>query len=116
MKIAANPVDSQDLFLYHKTTYRKTYDDAIVPGCDDVLLWNERGQMTESTIANLVVEINGELFTPPLECGLLAGTLRAKLLHEGKIMERILTKDHTTSASRIFLINSVRQWRECLLF
>jgi para-aminobenzoate synthetase/4-amino-4-deoxychorismate lyase len=38
---------------------------------DDVLLWNERDEVTESTIANLVAEIDNSWWTPPLSCGLL---------------------------------------------
>ena len=59
-----------------------------------------------------VVEIDGELYTPPVECGLLAGTFRQKLLEEGKIRERIISVEECRRGSRIFLINSVRKWRE----
>lgn len=113
-RLAPSPVDSNNLFLYHKTTHRTMYDDALasVSDCDDVILWNERGEITESTIANVVVEIDGELFTPPVECGLLAGTFRAKLLSEGKIKERIIAKEELVNAEQAFLINSVRKWRK----
>ena len=49
------------VWLYHKTTRREIYDEAAAsrPDCDDVLLWNDRGELTESTIANVVVEIGG---------------------------------------------------------
>ncbi|MBI5473102.1 MAG: aminodeoxychorismate synthase component I, partial [Ignavibacteriae bacterium] len=91
VRLAATPVDSQNPFIYHKTTFRKVYDDALASAsdCDDVILWNERGDVTESTIANVVVEIDGKLYTPPIECGLLAGTLRERLLREGSIKERV---------------------------
>ena len=44
-----------------------------IPGYDDVLLFNEKGEVTESTIANMAVEIEGKLCTPPVQCGLLPG-------------------------------------------
>jgi para-aminobenzoate synthetase / 4-amino-4-deoxychorismate lyase len=74
--LAAAAVNSSDIFLFHKTTHRAVYEHARagVPDCDDVLLYNERGELTEFTIGNLVVEMDGELVTPPIECGLLAGT------------------------------------------
>ena len=58
VRLARRPVDSRDIFLYHKTTWRKVYDEARreLPDCEDVLLFNERGELTESTIANLVLE------------------------------------------------------------
>lgn len=37
---------------------------------DDVLLWNERGEITETCAANIVVQFGDDFFTPPVECGL----------------------------------------------
>lgn len=114
---ARAPVNQGDVFLYHKTTFRNVYDSARAsrPDCDDVLLWNSRGEVTESTTANLVAELNGQLMTPPVECGLLAGTLRAHLLGSGEIVERVLTRQDILSASRLYLINSVRKWIDVTL-
>ena len=39
------------------------------------MLWNERGEITESCTANVVIDLNGERITPPLDCGLLAGII-----------------------------------------
>ena len=82
---------------------------------DDVLLWNDRGEVTECTIGNVVVEIDGVRYTPPVESGLLAGTFRAELLDQGLIRERVLTKSDVASAPRLWLINSVRGWVEARL-
>ena len=73
--VAPGRADPSDPFLYHKTTNRGLYEAAraACPGYDDVLLLNERGEVTESTIANVAVEIEGKLCTPPVECGLLPG-------------------------------------------
>ncbi|HEU4931356.1 MAG TPA: aminodeoxychorismate synthase component I [Pyrinomonadaceae bacterium] len=102
VKLAREPVDSSDRFLFHKTTRRR--------GGDDVIFWNERGEVTESSIANLVVSIDGELFTPPIECGLLPGVFRNHLLAEGKIKERVITIEEFENANEFFLINSIRKW------
>ena len=117
LRLAKTPIDSNNVFLYHKTTHRKVYDDALasVSDCDDVVLWNERGEVTESTIANVVVEIGSELFTPPVECGLLAGVFRSQLLKEGRFKERMITIDELKRSSHVFLVNSVRMWREARL-
>jgi para-aminobenzoate synthetase/4-amino-4-deoxychorismate lyase len=112
MALAGEPIDSRDPFLYHKTTNREAYQHALAsrPGADDVLLFNEKNQVTESTIANLVfeLELEGRLFTPPIECGLLAGTARAQLLNEGRIGERTIKVDELAMAPRLYLLNSVR--------
>jgi para-aminobenzoate synthetase/4-amino-4-deoxychorismate lyase len=78
---------------------------------DDVLLHNERGELTEFTIGNLVVEVNERLFTPPILCGLLPGTFRAHLLETGQVAERIIRMEELKVCKKIFLVNSVRKWR-----
>jgi para-aminobenzoate synthetase/4-amino-4-deoxychorismate lyase len=113
LAIAKQPVDSGDVFLYHKTTNRTVYEKAKAdfPDADDVLLFNERGEVTESCIANIVVEMDGRKVTPPVSCGLLAGTFRTELLEKGEIYEQIVTLDDLKRADAICLINSVRKWR-----
>ncbi|MCZ6727599.1 MAG: aminodeoxychorismate synthase component I [Acidobacteria bacterium] len=112
LALAGRAVDSADPFLYHKTTHRAVYERALLERSqfDDVVLWNERGELTETTIANLVLEVGGERFTPPLSSGLLAGTLRADLLARGEIRERVLHKPDLTACSAVHLINSVQGW------
>lgn len=120
--LAKHPIDSRNVFLFHKTTRREIYpsprdQDAIHggKGIDDLLLFNERGELTEFTIGNLVVEMDGEFYTPPLACGLLAGTFRAHLLEINKIKERVIHKDELQKCSKIFLVNSVRKWVDVML-
>jgi len=110
--IDSSPVSSDDEFLHHKTTRRATYRMARErhPHAFDTLLINERGEITESTIANVVALIDGRLITPAMECGLLPGTLRAELLEAGRIDEAVLTPSDLWQADEIWLINSVRGW------
>jgi para-aminobenzoate synthetase / 4-amino-4-deoxychorismate lyase len=112
LAFAHEPVDAHDPFVRHKTTRRAVYEAARAsrPEVDDVLLWNQQGDVTESTIANVVAEIDGMRYTPPIHCGLLGGTFRAELLDAGTIRERVLSKVDVMSASRVWLINSVRGW------
>lgn len=114
LKLASRPVDSSDIFLFHKTTHRVIYEQARndVDDCDDVILWNERNELTETTISNLFLEIDGELVTPPVECGLLAGTYRRHMLENGKAKEAIVTKSDLAKASKIYVANSVRGMQE----
>jgi para-aminobenzoate synthetase/4-amino-4-deoxychorismate lyase len=112
LALAAEPVDSRDRYLFHKTTHRAVYERAraSAPHADDVLLWNERDEITESTIANLVLERGGALVTPALDCGLLPGALRAELLDLGRIREEVVTREALASADALYLISSVRGW------
>ncbi len=108
--LAANPVDKQDTFLYHKTTSRRLYENALKmrPGNNDVLLFNENDEITESTVANIAVEINGALCTPPISCGLLPGTQRAWMIDHARLEERIITVQEVLDSPNIYLLNSVR--------
>lgn len=108
--LARKPVNSNDRFLFHKTTNRTMYEQAAIQGFDDVLLFNENDELTEFTIGNLAVKLNGELFTPPVECGLLAGTFRAELVALGEVKERVLKKQDLAEFEAVFLINSLRKW------
>jgi para-aminobenzoate synthetase/4-amino-4-deoxychorismate lyase len=113
--LAAQPVNSADPFLYHKTTHRNVYEPARLAmhgtGWDDVLLWNERGELTESTVANLIVALDGRLYTPPVSSGLLAGTYRAWLLSRGEVEERVLRLEDLRAAQAVYLANSLRGLR-----
>ena len=66
MGLAGQPVDPTSVWLHHKTTRREAYDAALAsrPDCDDVVLWNTRGEVTESSIANVVVEHRGRAHDP----------------------------------------------------
>lgn len=108
--LATVPVNSNDRFLFHKTTNREVYENAVVSGFDDVLLFNEKNEPTEFTIGNLVVKMNGEYFTPPVECGLLSGTFRAELVASGEVKERVLKIEDLAGCDALFLINSLRKW------
>ena len=109
---ARSPVDRSDPFLYHKTTRRSVYAQALAsrPGFEDVILFNADGEVTESSRANVVAEVGGALYMPPVSCGLLPGTFRAHLLAAGAVTERVITIDELLSSPRVYLVNSVRGW------
>lgn len=110
--LAAAPVSRHDHFLFHKTTHRIAYDTrrAERPDLDETLLWNAEEELTEFTTGNLALERDGRLWTPPLGCGLLPGTLRAELLATERIFERVLRLPDLEAATALWLINSVRGW------
>ncbi|MBI3653419.1 MAG: aminodeoxychorismate synthase component I [Acidobacteria bacterium] len=111
VKFAARPVDSKNIFLYHKTTNRKIYEQALDESsdCDEVILWNEAGEVTEATIANVVIQVGERWWTPPRHCGLLNGTLRDELIATGELREKVIRKDELLRCDALFLINSVRR-------
>lgn len=117
VSLASKPLDSQSPFLYHKTTHRRFYEEPLQarPDCDDLIFFNEHGEVTESGIANLVIVKHGEKLTPARASGLLAGTFREELLSAGAIREQVLTRNDVIDADQIYLINSVRKWMAAIL-
>ena len=67
-----------------------------------------RGEITEATIANVVVEIGGERWTPPQTCGLLPGIARGRLVEEGIVGERRITAAELKKATRVWLVSALR--------
>ena len=76
LAVAPSPVSSKDPALGHKTNQRlvyarakgavtKAYGENVEP-----LLVNERGEVTETDIANVVYVLDGDNYTPPAGCGL----------------------------------------------
>jgi para-aminobenzoate synthetase/4-amino-4-deoxychorismate lyase len=115
--VSQQRVNSADTFLYHKTTRRALYDDQLRAhqGCYDCIFLNERDELSEGSYNTIVIALNGELLTPALDCGLLPGVLRAELIEVGAVREAVLTQDDLQSADTIWLVNSVRGWRECTI-
>ncbi|NIO16916.1 MAG: aminodeoxychorismate synthase component I [Deltaproteobacteria bacterium] len=114
LKVYREPVDKDDEFRYHKTTVRGLFERALRdhPEVDDLIFLNGEGEVTETSIANIVALKDGRYLTPPVSSGLLPGTFREKLLREGVIEERVLTPGDLARADRIYLVNSVKKW-EC---
>jgi para-aminobenzoate synthetase/4-amino-4-deoxychorismate lyase len=107
---ASSAVDRGDAKLFHKTTNRELYLRLLgsAPDCYDLLLWNKEAFVTELTRFNVLAWMNGRWTTPPVEHGLLCGTLRQELLQAGLVEEADLSKDHLVTAQALAAVNSVR--------
>jgi para-aminobenzoate synthetase/4-amino-4-deoxychorismate lyase len=114
---ALTPVQSRNRFLFHKTTHRRVYEKHCAAAGDvfDVLLYNEQAAITEFTRGNVVLELDGQRVTPTQDCGLLAGVFRGELLEQGEISERVIARSELAHATRVWFINSVREWVEVQL-
>lgn len=105
---------SKDIFLYHKTTQRDLYNKEHRrwkdKGCFDVIFTNEKNQITEGAISNIIVKKGRYYYTPPVNCGLLNGVYRKFLFkkRDPVIIEKILRKKDLYNADKIYVINSVK--------
>ena len=83
-------------------------------GFEDVILLNERGEVAECTAANVYCVRSGQVATPPLSSGCLAGVSREILLEISAqagmaITERTLTLNELYGADEVFISSTTRQ-------
>lgn len=113
IKLSNTIMQSNNPWLYHKTSLRTLYDDewkeAQNMGFGEIIYQNENGELTEGSRSNIFLDMgDGILLTPKIECGLLPGVLREELLANGRAKEAILTLQDIESAQNIYIGNSLR--------
>lgn len=115
--IDPTPISSTSIYRFHKTTARRPYNDRsnAYEGVEDVLMVNERGELTEATTYNVAVQYAGTWVTPPLASGCLPGILRQVLIDEGVLVEEVITVDDLEGADGLGLLSSVRGWKSARL-
>ena len=120
IKIAPERTNSNDRFLFHKTTNRNFYEKytarAKEDNLADYIFLNERDEITEGAITNIFIERDGKLFTPSVTCGVLAGIYRQEVLRTNLLaIEAVLTLSDLYSSDAIYICNSVRGWKKVTL-
>jgi para-aminobenzoate synthetase/4-amino-4-deoxychorismate lyase len=112
VNLARLEVEETSPFLFHKTTHRPWYQsamDAIRQGkLFDTVFVNSKAEITEGARSNVFVLDRGTLLTPPVESGLLPGTLRAELIRTGVCHEQVLTVDDLLQAEQVYCGSSVQ--------
>jgi para-aminobenzoate synthetase/4-amino-4-deoxychorismate lyase len=58
-----------------------------------------------------MIELDGRVVTPPVTCGLLAGTCRAEFLALGEATEAVVTLDDLRRATAIWVTHAVQGQR-----
>ena len=94
----------QQAFTYFKTTYRPHLN----LDKQEIIYHNARGELLESSIGNLVLKIDGKLYTPPIRLGILPGIYRQHLLETGEVEEKVLTLVDLAQAESVYGCNAVR--------
>jgi branched-chain amino acid aminotransferase len=90
------------------------YERAHQQGLDEVILLNERDEVSECTSANVFVVNGSRVWTPPLSSGCLAGVTRAVLLEKIEVSgieieERVLSTDDLEVADEVFITSTTRE-------
>ena len=83
--------------------------EAASGGFDDAIFVNERGEVMESALANLLYLKDGQWFTPDLNSGCLPGVIRALLIENFGVIEKPLLGEELESVDGLALTSSVRE-------
>lgn len=117
------PVNEKDPSCFHKSTSRFT---SVLAGMEagrlgygELIFVNTKGELTESVFSNVFWVKGGELFTPAVECGLLSGVTRAKVIEIASRLEITVNVgrfalEAIEDADEIFFTNSVQCVRPCV--
>jgi len=109
------------LFTATKTTHRSHYAAARARfglpdggGPADVLLWNAKGMITETSVRNMAFFRRGRWITPHDSTGCLPGVTRRWLLEQGRVVtddQGLLTKDNVQEGELVLIFNAVEGCR-----
>ena len=110
-KLCQQEADLNQSFTYFKTTHRPH----LTLGKQEIIYHNAAGELLETSIGNLVLKINGKLYTPPIRLGILPGIYRQHLLETGQVEEKVLTVPDLDQAETIYGCNAVRGLYELTL-
>jgi len=85
---------------------------ATEQGLDDFILANDKGNIIETSNSNIFVVSNGVLYTPGLEEGCIAGTMRMMVINIAlqnniRVYECPILPHNLLSADEIFLTNAI---------
>lgn len=103
-KLCLQEADLNQSFTYFKTTNRPH----LSLGEQEIIYHNAAGELLETSIGNLVLKINGKLYTPPIRLGILPGIYRQHLLETGQVEEKVLTVPDLDQAEAVYGCNAVR--------
>jgi branched-chain amino acid aminotransferase len=103
---------SCDAFSHLKTASHLQYVMAAAyarnHGLNDCVLLNAYGRIADSTIANIFIVKSGQIFTPSLNEGCIAGVMRRYLFSKVPIVEKALAIEDIMGADEVFLTNAIQ--------
>ena len=88
--------------------------EGLQAGCIEALMLNHKGEVAECTGDNIFLVRHGELWTPPLEAGILEGVTRDAVIEvarnaEIEVREQPLTKHDVYIADECFLTGTAAE-------
>ena len=103
-QLTEQKLDLATPFTYFKTSQR----NHLATNHREQIFYLPDGSLLETTIGNLILEIEGKLYTPPAHLPLLDGIYRCHLLETQQVEEKLLTLNDLKNADRIYACNALR--------
>lgn len=114
-----SPTSRLKTLAYLDNVLARTEAQAV--GADEALMLNTRGEIACATAANLFWITDGRLYTPALDCGVLAGVMRGRVIAAATALSVLVTEarygpETLASAEAAFLTNSLIGLRPVSVF
>lgn len=103
-KLRLQDADLNSPFRHFKTSCRPHLNIEK----QEQIYYNRDGYLLETSIGNIVLKLDGKLYTPPLELGILDGIYRNYLLKNHSATEKSLTLEDLKQAEAVYACNAVR--------
>ena len=103
-QLTEQKLDLATPFTYFKTSQR----NHLAANHHEQIFYLPDGSLLETTIGNLILEIEGKLYTPPAHLPLLDGIYRRHLLETQQVEEKLLTLKDLELADRVYACNALR--------
>ena len=103
-QLTEQKLDLATPFTYFKTSQR----DHLSQLDHEQIYYLEDGTLLETTIGNLILEIDGQRYTPPAHLPILDGIYRRHLLKTGQVEEKLLTLKDLEVADQVYACNALR--------
>ncbi|HIC86916.1 MAG TPA: hypothetical protein EYP03_01485 [Aquificae bacterium] len=87
--------------------------EAIKNNFQDNIILNENNELTETSCANLYLQIKGKLYTPPISSGVLPGSIRQILVNKKIAKVKKLYIDDLLKAEKVYISNAIIGLKEC---
>ena len=111
-RLTFHSTTSQADGLQHKTypydSHFAVLDEAKMYGFDDAIIFNSRNEMTETSISNIAVLIEGRWITPPITAGVLPGVMRAVAIERCDIEVAPIHISDVARCESALLLNSLK--------
>jgi branched-chain amino acid aminotransferase len=106
------PKDSENPFSNFKTEnsllYKDSIEYALSKDTTQALIVNERSEVVETSICNILFVKDKTIYTPSLHSGCINGVMRKKLIKEKNIVERTILLSEISNYDAAFASNAVR--------